>query len=136
MQIKNQLEYKLWPTRQQSPAQPIRSSNMTPHENGTLFDGSPYDNNVGPVPNFPTSGTTTASDGTFHDVPFGYCQNLPINTAKTATQNLTVIIGANSYAVRSQNWSVTAPGSQSFGHGTITNTITSPGTGSDVSATR
>lgn len=121
---------------QQSPPKPISSSKMTPHEKGTLFDGTAYDNNVGPVSGYPTSGATTASDGTFHDVPFGYCQNTPINTAKTATQNLTIIIGTKSYPVRSQNWSVSAPGSQSFGHGTIQNSITSPGTGSDVSASR
>ena len=116
--------------------QPIQASNMTPHEIGTLFDGTAFDNNVGPVAGYPTSSATTASDGTFHDVPFGACSPTPINTAVTATQNLTIIIGTSSYPVRSQNWSVSAPGSQSFGHGTIQNTITSPGTGSDVSASR
>ncbi len=121
---------------QQSPAQVIKSSSMTPHEKGTLFDGSAFDNNIGPVNGYPTSSATTAADGTFHDVPFGYCQNTPINTPRTATQNITIIFGGQSYPVRSQTWSVSAPGSSSFGHGTITNTITSPGTGSDVSATR
>ncbi len=121
---------------QQSPPRAIQSSQMTPHESGTLFDGTAFDNNIGPVNNYPTSSATTAADGTFHDVPFGYCQNTPIDTPRTATQNITIIMNGSSYAVRSQTWSVSAPGSSSFGHGTITNTITSPGTGSDVSAQR
>ena len=111
--------------------QPILSANMTPHEKGTLFDGTPFDNNIGPVQGYPTSSATTASDGTFHDVPFGYCQNLPIsNPGLTATQNITIIMpDGTTPAVRSQTFTVTAPGSKSFGHGTITN-------GSDISATR
>ena len=121
---------------QQSPAQVINSSSMTPHEKGTLFDGKAFDNDIGPAPGYPTSSATTAADGTFHDVPFGACQNTPIDTPRTASQNITIIFGGKSYPVRSQTWSVSAPGASSFGHGTITNTITSPGTGSDVTATR
>jgi hypothetical protein len=116
---------------QQNPAQPIQSSNMTPHEQGTLFDGTPYDKNIGPVTGYPTSGATTASDGTFHDVPFGVCfQNA---FTANATQNVTMVVGITSYPVRSQNWTVTGT---TPGHGTIQNSITSPGTGSDVSASR
>jgi len=111
-------------------------ASMTPHENGTLFDGSPFDNNIGPVPNYPTSSATTAADGTFHDVPFGACSPTPIYTPLTATQNITILVGGNSYRVRTQTWSVSAPGSSSFGRGTIQNAITYPGTGSNVSATR
>jgi hypothetical protein len=121
---------------QQSPPQVIQSSQMTPHEKGTLFDGTPFDNNIGPVANYPTSSATTAADGTFHDVPFGICTPTPIDSPLTATQNITIILGSKSYPVRSQTWTVSAPGASSFGHGTIKNTITSPGTGSDVSATR
>jgi len=121
---------------QQSLLRPIQSSQMTPHETGTLFDGTAFDNNIGPVNNYPTSSATTAADGTFHDVPFGYCQNTPIDTPRTATQNITIIMNGTSYPVRSQTWLVSAPGSSSFGHGTITSAITSPGTGSDVSANR
>lgn len=46
---------------------------------------------------------------------------------------LKMIVGSASYPVRSQNWTATGT---SIGHGTIQNLITSPGTGSDVSAPR
>ena len=122
---------------QEVPPVPIQSAGMTPYETGTLFTGQTFKNNVGPIAGYPTSSATTASDGTFHDVPFGYCQNLPIsNPGLTATQNLTMLINQTSYPVRSQSFTVTAPGSASFGHGTITNKITSPGSGSDISAKR
>jgi hypothetical protein len=120
---------------QNTPATPIQSAFMVPHEKGTLFDGTAFDNDIGPVASYPTSSRTTAQDGTFHDVPFGYCQNTPIDAARAASQNITIILNVTSYPVRSQTWSVSAPGSSSFGHGTISNTI-SPGNGSDVSATR
>ena len=116
---------------QNTTPQPIQSASMTPHEKGTFYDGTNYDNNVGPVQGYPTSSATTASDGTFHDVPNGVCRSLPIsNPGLTATQNITMILpGATSYPVRSQSLTVTAPGSGSFGHGTITN-------GSDINASR
>jgi len=128
--IKVDIKYQV--LDQQSPAQPIQSSNMTPHEKGTHFDGSSYDNNIGPVSGYPTSSATTASDGTFHDVPLGVCLSSTFSSL-TATQNITMIVGSDSYAVRSQNWTATGT---TAGHGTIKNSITSPGTGSDVSASR
>jgi hypothetical protein len=105
---------------------PIQSSAMTPHEAGTLFSGSPYDNNVGPVANYPTSGLTTASDGTFHDVPFGACVTGGTFSSLTATQNLSMLVGTSSFPVRTQTWTVTGT---TLNHGTITN-------GTDVSASR
>jgi hypothetical protein len=117
---------------QQNPAQPIQSSNMTPHESGTNFTGDAYDGNIGPKPGYPTSSANTASDGTFHDVPLGVCTQFAFPSL-TATQNVTMIIGTAPYAVRSQTWTVTGT---TAGHGTIQNSITSPGTGSDVSASR
>ncbi len=115
----------------------IRSSGMTPHENGTFYTGGTFNNNVGPTPGYPTSSATTASDGTFHDVPQGLCSALPTPSGGyTASQTLTMIIGSNSYTVRSQSLTVTAATANSFGHGTITNSISSPGTGSDISASR
>jgi hypothetical protein len=114
----------------------IASSSMTPHEKGILFDGTPFDSNIGPFPGYPTSSKNTATDGTFHDVPLGYCLSIPITNA-TATQNVTMIMPDGSTpAVRSQTFTVTAAGTINFGHGKITNSITSPGTGSDISATR
>jgi hypothetical protein len=110
---------------------PIQSSAMTPHETGTLFAGDGFDNNIGPVPGYPTSSATTDSNGTFHDVPFGYCQNFPLsNPGRTATQSITIIRpdGVSS-PVRSQTWTVTAPGAASFEHGTLTN-------GSDITVKR
>jgi hypothetical protein len=87
--------------------------------------------NLGPVTGYPTSALNTAADGTFHDVPFGLCQNLPIaNPGKTATQNLTMILNGVSYPVRTQTWTVTAPSSGGIGHGHISNSV------GDVSATR
>jgi len=126
-----QIDIKYLVRDQSNPPNPIQSASMTPHETGTLFSGTPYDNNIGPIPGYPTSTEKTASDGTFHDVPVGVCRNLPIsNPGLTSTQNITVITPATAtYQVRTQSFTVTAPGSESFGHGSITN-------GSDISASR
>ncbi len=113
---------------QQIPPQPIRASNMTPHEQGIFFGGGAFNSNIGPVPGYPTSGLTTAADGTFHDVPFGTCAQFTFSN--TATQNITMILGTTPYSVRSQTW--TASGTTTgttTGHGTISNGI-------DVSASR
>ena len=48
----------------------IQASSMTPHEKGVLFDGTAFDTDIGPFPGYPTSSQNTATDGTFHDVPF------------------------------------------------------------------
>ena len=117
---------------QEYPPLAIRSASMIPHESGKLFSGASFDNNIGPVPGYPTSGTYTAADGTFHDVPLGVCAGGTFSSL-TATQNITMLIGTASYAVRSQTWTATGT---SIGHGTISNTIISPGSGSDVSASR
>jgi hypothetical protein len=106
----------------------IQSASMTPHETGTFFTGGSFDNNIGPVSGYPTSGATTASDGTFHDVPVGICRAFPIsNPGLTATQTITMIVGGTggtSYEVRkNQGVTVTAPGAASFGHGTMTNSV-------------
>jgi hypothetical protein len=116
----------------------IQSSSMTPHEKGVLFDGTAFDTDIGPFPGYPTSSQNTATDGTFHDVPLGVCASVPISDpGQTATQNITMIMPDGSKpAVRSQSFTVTAAGTINFGHGKITNSITSPGTGSDISATR
>lgn len=95
------------------------------HETGTSFTGAALNSNIGPSPGFPTSTGTTASDGTFHDVPFGICANGAIT--KTATQNITIIMSGTSYPVRSQTFTVNG---QSVGHGTISNNI------GDIAATR
>jgi hypothetical protein len=52
-------------------------------------------------------------------------------------QNITIIVpNQNPFAVRSQTLMVTAPGAQSIDHGTLTNKIKSPGSGSDINAMR
>jgi hypothetical protein len=108
----------------------IQSAGMTPHENGTFFTGGSYDSNIGPVTGYPTSSATTAADGTFHDVPLGICQSLPI-AGLTAVQHITIIMPDGSApGVRTQTFTVTAPGTQSFGHGSISNSI------GDISAKR
>jgi hypothetical protein len=105
---------------------PILSANMTPHEHGTSFGGSPYDNPIGPS-GFTNSTATTAADGTFHDVPFGVCANGAFSSL-TATQFITMIMPDGSApSVRGQT--VTATG-QSAGHGTLHNSV------GDISATR
>lgn len=116
---------------QNSPSNPILSANMIPHENGTFSDGTPFESDIGPKAGYPTSAKFTASDGSFHDVPLGLCLSVPISEpGRTSTQNITIIVpGGTSYLVRSQTWTVKAPGAASFGHGTITN-------GFDVSASR
>lgn len=101
---------------------------MTPHEQGIHFLGGAFNNNIGPVPGYPTSGATTAADGTFHDVPFGTCAQFTFSA--TATQNITMILGTTSYPVRSQTWTATGTTTgNTTGHGTIKNGI-------DVSASR
>jgi hypothetical protein len=104
---------------------------MTPHENGTYFTGGGFDSNIGPVPGYPTSSATTAADGTFHDVPLGICSSGPIGSpGLTAMQHITIIMPDGSApGVRTQTFT-SAPGSQSFGHGSISNSI------GDISATR
>ena len=125
--IKVDIKYQVMD--QNNPPNAIQSGAMIPHETGTLFSGTFYDNDIGPVPNYPTSGKYTAADGTFHDVPLGACANGAFSSL-TATQTVTIIMpSSNSYFVRSQTWTVT--GNNGVGHGTINN-----GTGSDVSATR
>lgn len=64
---------------QDTTPQPVQSSSMTPHESGTSFFGNLYDTNIGPVTGYPTSALTTASDGTYHDVPFGVCVDTTFN---------------------------------------------------------
>lgn len=108
-----------------SDGSPFQQGGMTPHETGTDFTGAALDSNIGPSPGYPTSTGTTASDGTFHDVPFGICANGAIT--KTATQSITIIMSGTSYPVRSQTFTVNG---QSVGHGTISNNI------GDISATR
>jgi hypothetical protein len=128
--IKVDVKYRV--LDQNSPGQAIQSANMTPHETGTFFTGGSFDGNIGPVSGYPTSSATTASDGTFHDVPLGVCSAFPISSpGVTASQTISMVLaGGTSYSVRSQNLTVSAPGSASFGHGTITNSL------SDISATR
>jgi hypothetical protein len=111
---------------------PIASANMTPYEQGVGFSGSPYSGNIGPT-GFTNSTLTTAADGTFHDVPFGVCANGAFSSA-TNTQNITMVMPDGSTpAVRSQTFTATG---KTAGHGTLNNAITSPGAGSDISATR
>jgi hypothetical protein len=105
---------------------PILSADMTPHEHGTRFSGSPYDSNIGPS-GFTNSTATTAADGTFHDVPFGVCAN-GVFSSLTATQFITMIMPDGSApSVRGQTFTATG---QSAGHGTLQNSV------GDISATR
>lgn len=105
--------YQTWD--QDSPRVQIQASGMVPWETGTFFTGSPVD---GPV------GNSSASDGTFHDTPIGVCSPYPIsNPGLTANQTISMRVGANSYPVRTQTLTVNAPGSESFGHGTMTNSL-------------
>ena len=110
----------------------IESDEMTPHESGIFFTGGTFDNNIGPVPGYPTSSEKTAVDGTFHDVPVGVCSPVPIsNPGVTATQNIKMIGPSGTlYLVRSQTFTAKAPGAISFGHGSITNSL------GDISGTR
>jgi hypothetical protein len=104
-------------------SQPLRVSGMIPWETGEFWSSSPgpYDHEL---------GASTAADGTFHDTPFGVCSNMPINTDLTSTQNISMRLGAGSYPVRSQSWTLSdLHGAAGFGHGTITN-------GSDINASR
>ena len=75
---------------------PINYSSMEPFETGVSFLGATLNNDVGPS-RISTTSKFTAGDGTFHDAPFGVCQNLPFTSGQTksATQNLSIILGGS-----------------------------------------
>ncbi|MBB5340342.1 hypothetical protein [Tunturiibacter gelidoferens] len=101
---------------------PILQSGMTPYEAVQSAGGNLTYNPVGPTQNS-NSSATTASDGTFHDVPFGIC-----SAATFANANILQIIYINSqtYKVRQNSFTV---GSTGLDHGSITNS-------NDVTASR
>lgn len=86
--------------------------------------GGPTSNAVGPVPGYSDSTEYAETDGTFHDVPFGWCSlvntppSLSIPSQYQATQTLSVYIGNAEYQVRVNTWYDSSSGR---GHGTDTN---------------
>jgi hypothetical protein len=101
---------------------PIFQSGMTPYESVQHADGSTSYNPVGPTQNS-NSSATTASDGTFHDVPFGACS---AGTFSGANILQIIYIGPTTYKVRQNSFTI---GSTGAGHGSITNS-------NDVTASR
>lgn len=107
---------------------PITSSVMNTWERGTIGNGSAFSNPIGPVSGYSLSSASTASDGTFHDIPFGDCLPFSLGSgSKTATQTISLIIGNNEYFVRTQSFTLTTPGRN--GGGVIQNNL------SDISVT-
>src|SRR2546421_12352220 len=90
---------------------------MIPHESGTFFTGGQFNNDIGPVTGYPTSGHTTAWNGTFHDVPFGVCGSGAFGFL-SATQTISMRVGNSSYSVRLNSWIVSG---NSIGHGSLSN---------------
>jgi hypothetical protein len=101
---------------------PILKSGMTPYEAVQFAGGSVSYNPVGPTRNS-NSSATTASDGTFHDVPFGICS---AGTFPNSTLLQIIYIDSTSNNVRQNSFAV---GSTGLGHGSITNST-------DVTASR
>lgn len=101
---------------------PILQSGMTPIEAVQGAGGKPGFNPIGPTDNS-NSSATTASDGTFHDVPFGLCSDAAFSNL---TQLQIIYINSTSQKVRQNAFTYS---SSSAGHGTMSN-------GNDVSAMR
>lgn len=85
-----------------------------------------------------TTERGSPSSPTVSNSPFGICSPIPLSEpGQTFPQNIAIIRpDGKSYPVRTCMWTVTGPGVESFGHGSIKNNITSPGRGSDVLASR
>lgn len=101
---------------------PILQSGMTPLEIVQGVQGVTGPQPIGPTGNS-NSSATTASDGTFHDVPFLMCSMGPFSNA-----NILQIIYINSTSQKVRQNSFTGS-SSAAGHGSISN-------GNDVSASR
>jgi hypothetical protein len=100
---------------QAQPPKPILQSGMTPYEalqhaDGSFSPASP----IGPSVNS-NSSATTASDGTFHDVPVGICS---AGTFSGANILQIIYINSTSQKVRQNSFTVSSSGA---GHGSITN---------------
>jgi hypothetical protein len=101
---------------------PLKQGGMTPYEAVQFAGGSASYNPIGPSGNS-NSTATTASDGTFHDVPLGLCSNASLSNV---TQLQIIYINSTSQKVRQQTLTYNSSVS---GHGSMSN-------GNDVSATR
>lgn len=119
--IEIDIEYQV--LDQESLAQTIQSSGMTPYENDTFPTGTSSGDTC---PSSVADCTvTTASNGTYHDAPVGACvAQATLNYSET--QAINMIVGSTKYAVRTNNFTIT---SSSSGHGAITN-------GVDINVTR
>ena len=93
---------------------PLKQGGLTPYEAVQFAGGKPSYNPI---------GGTTASDGTFHDVPLGLCSAAAISNA---TQLQIIYIDNTSQKVRQQTFTYNSTAS---GHGSMSN-------GNDVSAMR
>lgn len=101
---------------QQTPAQTIQSSNMIPFEDDTFPNGTQSGDTCANSP-VPDCTLNTASDGTYHDAPVGFCNSGPLSNF-TETQKISMLIGSVKYQVRTNNFTMN---SSSSGHGSITN---------------
>jgi hypothetical protein len=119
--IEIDIEYQV--LDQESPAQGIQSSAMTPWEDDTFPTGSSSGDTCANSP-VADCTLTTASNGTYHDAPVGACVSQVFSTSET--QAISMIVGSAKYAVRTNNITIN---SSSSGHGTVTN-------GSDINVTR
>jgi hypothetical protein len=103
-------------------AKPILKSGMTPYEAVQFATGGSSYNTIGPSRNS-NSSATTASDGTFHDVPYGACST---GTFSNANQLQIIYINSTAYKVKQNSHVINSTGQ---GHGSITNSA-------DVTASR
>jgi hypothetical protein len=102
--------------------QPILQSGMTPYEAVQFATGGSKSGNIGPTQNS-NSSLTTASDGTFHDVPLGACTT---GVFSNANELQVIYINFPTYKVRQNSFIINSTGA---GHGSITNST-------DVTASR
>lgn len=103
---------------QQSPAQSIQSSNMTPFETDTT-QGNTASGDV--CQGSPVADCTlkTQADGTWHDAPVGICLNNPQSDIQVK-QVISMIVGSTQYEVRTNNY---VEAGTSNGRGSITNNV-------------
>jgi len=76
---------------------PISNAIMVPHEHVVYTTGQVVDGNICPSRNSNCT-PTTASDGTWHDVPYGACGDIRFSLG--FAQSITIILGGVSYPVR------------------------------------
>jgi hypothetical protein len=106
-----------------NPPQPINDATMVPTEHivKNWPGGGTMGGDIGGTqPLYPSSSRTTASDGTFHDIPLGICSDIPFNNPFSISQDINIVMSnGDTYKVRHNDFQISS--TNLFNHGTITN---------------